>query len=117
MVNVKALIRQELLEVDGVNAVLQTYPKTLTEVPIIIFRTTRRPNFITAMKEEILTDWRIELEIISKGDPECIAKEVQAKLTELGFEGNFSDSNLSDYNRMTATFRGIVDNKSYRIYT
>lgn len=117
--NVKAGVVKLLQEIEGIKKIATDYPTNWSTFPMVIYRTVRTPWFIDADKQELQSQWRIEIELYGEkkaGSLTEIANKILKTFEQSGFVGSVRESNTPIANRTIIVVSGIVDNVTNYVY-
>ena len=116
--NMKAETSKTLKSISTLKKVSTDYPSTWNTFPIAIYRTSRSPHFIDALKQELQSYWQITIEVYGDsktGSLTNIVKEIMEQFNNIGFQGDAKDANTADLNRVICVFSAVVDNVTKQV--
>lgn len=117
--NMKEEAVRLLKEVPEIKKISTDYPANWTTFPMVIYRTIRTPWFIDAEKQELQSQWRIEIELYGEkkaGSLTEIANNILRAFNAVGFVGTSRESNTPIANRIIISVSGIIDNVTRFVY-
>lgn len=115
MYDVKPEVFQALKTIPDVAKIVDSYPTSFAEMPLISFYEQTNRDEITALPG-VLTNVTIQIDVWHNQSTGDLARAVNAAMNALGLRREFAaDLNETGIKRKTMRYRGIVDSRTNHV--